>query len=80
MRIPTRDLLVLLKNQFSSQDAIEQEVESINEMLVQAESPEQFCMAHELVIRDRITSKPKKILRAVRYTELKPFRFLINKN
>lgn len=80
MRMPNRDLLVLLKNEFASQRAIEQEVENINHMLVQVESPEQFCIAHELVIRNRITSKPKKILRAVRFTELRPFRFLINKN
>ncbi|MBL7742650.1 MAG: hypothetical protein JNN00_04160 [Chitinophagaceae bacterium] len=80
MRIPSRDLLVLLKDEYASQRAIEQEVESINDMLMQAESPEQFCRAHELVVRTGITSKSKKILQAIRYTELKPFRFLINKN
>ncbi|MBL7738312.1 MAG: hypothetical protein JNK14_03780 [Chitinophagaceae bacterium] len=80
MRIPNRDLLVLLKDEYASQQAIEQEVESINDMLVQAESPECFCRVHELVVRNRITSKPQKILRAIRYTELRPFRFLINKN
>ncbi|HEY6504421.1 MAG TPA: hypothetical protein VIZ28_10645 [Chitinophagaceae bacterium] len=80
MRVPNRDLLVLLKDEFASQRAIEQEVENINDMLAQAECPERFCMAHELVVRNRITSKPKKILRAIRCVELKPFRFLINKN
>lgn len=80
MKTPNRDLLVLLKNEFASQRAIEQEVETINDILVQAESMEQFCIAHELVERNRITSRPKKILRAVRFSELKPFRFLINKN
>ena len=80
MRIPNRDLLVLLKNEFASQQAIEQEVETINDLLVRTESPERFCMVHELVIRNRITSKPKKILRAIQYTELRPFQFLINKN
>jgi hypothetical protein len=80
MRIPNRDLLVLLKNEFASQQAIEQEVETINDLLMQTESPERFCMVHELVVRNGITSKPKKILRAIRYTELRPFCFLINKN
>ena len=80
MRIPNRDLLVLLKNEFASQQAIEQEVETINDLLMQTESPERFCAAHELVIRNRITTKSKKILRAIRYTELKPFYFLINRN
>jgi hypothetical protein len=80
MKIPNRDLLVLLKNEFSSEQAIEHEVRLINHILVKAESPEQFCIAHELVTRHRITSKPKKILQAIRVAELKPFRFLINKN
>lgn len=80
MKIPNRDLLVLLRNENASQSAIEQEVESLNEMLVEAESPDRFCVAHELVERRRITSKPRRILKAVRYGELRPFCFLINKN
>ncbi|WP_385890352.1 hypothetical protein [Terrimonas alba] len=80
MKMPNRDLLVLLKSEFMSQQAIEHEVECLNDMLRRSESDEQFCIAHELVDRNRITSRPKKILRAVRYTELKKFRFLINKN
>lgn len=80
MKMPNRDLLVLLKNEFMSQQAIDHEVECLNDMLHQAESEEQFCIAHELVDRNSITSKAKKILKAVRFSELKPFRFLINKN
>ncbi len=80
MKMPNRDLLVLLKNEFMSQQAIEQEVEYLNHLLLSAESTEQFCIAHELVDRNKITSKSKKILEAIRFTELKPFRFLINKN
>ena len=70
----------MLKSEFMSQQAIEHEVECLNDMLRRSESDEQFCIAHELVDRNRITSKPTKILRAIRYTELKQFRFLINKN
>lgn len=80
MKMPTRDLLVLLKNEFMSQRALDHEVECLNDILRTAESDEQFCVAHELVNRNRITVKPKKILRAIRYSELKAFRFLINKN
>jgi hypothetical protein len=80
MKMPNRDLLVLLKSEFMSQRAIEQEVEYLNDLLRTTESDEQFCKAHELVDRNRITSNPKKILKAIRYTELKQFRFLINKN
>ncbi len=80
MKMPNRDLLVLLKSEFMSQQAIEQEVECLNDMLRRTESDDQFCIAHELVDRNRITSRPKKILKAIRFTELKQFRFLINKN
>lgn len=80
MKTPHRDLLVLLKNNFLSQRAIDQEVECLNHILHEAESHEQFCIAHEMVNRNRITSNRKKILKAIRYTELKPFQFLINKN
>jgi hypothetical protein len=80
MKTPNRDLLVLLRNEFASQRAIEHEVECINDILVQAEAPEQFCAAHELVTRSHITSKPRKILLAIRFAELRPFHFLINKN
>lgn len=80
MKMPNRDLLVLLKSEFMSQQAIEQEVECLNDLLRRTESDDQFCIAHELVDRNRITSNPKKILKAIRFTELKQFRFLINKN
>ena len=80
MKMPNRDLLVLLKSEFMSQQAIEQEVECLNDMLRCTESDEQFCIAHELVDRNHITSNSKKILKVVRFTELKQFRFLINRN
>jgi hypothetical protein len=80
MKMPTRDLLVLLKNEYMSQGALDHEVECLNDILRTAESDEQFCVAHELVNRNRITAKSGKILKAIRYSELKPFRFLINKN
>lgn len=80
MNTPQRDILVLLRNEFMSEKAIEQHVGQLNEIFRNAESPEEFCIAHELVNRNRITSKPHKILFAIRFTELKPFRFLINKN
>ena len=77
---PKRDILVIVKDQFLSEQAIEHEVECLNEILRIAESNEEFCIAHELVDRNRISHKPQRILKAIRFTELKPFRFLINKN
>ena len=80
MKAPDRDLLVLLKNEFMSQRAIEQEVECLNEILRKTEHPQEFCKAHELVRRNRITQKPHKLLIAFRQFQLKPFWFLISKN
>lgn len=80
MRSAKRDILVVVKNQFITDDAIEQEVECLNEILRRSETPEQFCIAHELADRYRITSKKKRILKESAYYRLRPFRFLINKN
>ncbi len=77
---PKRDILVIVKDQFLSEQAIEHEVECLNEILRIAESDEQFCRAHELVDRNNITQKSPRILKAISFIELKPFVFLINKN
>lgn len=76
----SRDILVLLKNEMMTEQDMEQEVELLNEILKRVESAESFCIAHELVNRNRITSNPKKILKESRYFSMRPFRFLINKN
>ena len=80
MKPNDRDLLVLLKNEFMSQQAIEQEVEQLNTILLHAEHPSELCRAHELVHRNLITQRSSKILAALRQHELKPFWFLIGKN
>ncbi len=80
MNNPLRDLIVLLKHEYMSQQAIEQEVECLHEILAGTETSESFLEAHELVDRNRITGNHRKIRKAVRYTELRPFRFLLNKN
>jgi hypothetical protein len=79
MKTHNRDLLVLLKNEFATQQSIEHEVECLNHILVQAESLEKFFTAHELAERYSITSKPARLLKAIR-TQFKPFVFLLNKN
>ena len=77
---PDRDLLVLFKNEFMSQQAIDQEVDSLNKILLHTESPNEFCKAHELVCRNRITQKPAKLLITFQQHHLKPFWFLIGTN
>ncbi|RYY56488.1 MAG: hypothetical protein EOO09_06450 [Chitinophagaceae bacterium] len=73
-------MLVLLRNEFMSQQALDYEVQCLHHLLRSAESDEKFCVAHELVERNRITSKYRKLLRVVGTKELKPFQFLLNKN
>ena len=80
MKTNDRDLLVLLKNEFMSQKAIEREVECLNSILLHVEQPCALCRSHELIQRNHITQKPYKILRALRQPELKAFWFLIGKN
>lgn len=70
------NLLVFFNNKFISK----QEADCLNQILHFTKSPEQFCIAHELVDRNRITSKKEKIVKESRRFLLRPFRFLINKN
>jgi hypothetical protein len=80
MQNPSRNLLVLIRNQFMSEMAIQQEMKYLNSILFGAESEIEFCKAHEGVLRNRITSNPKKTLLLSRQADLKAFYFLINKN
>lgn len=75
-----RDILVLLKQEFMTDEDMQQQVEILNEMLSHAESSESFCIAHELVNRNNITSNKKRLLKESKFYHLRPFRFLINKN
>jgi hypothetical protein len=68
---PDRDLLVLFKNEFMSQQAIDQEVDCLNKILRRTDLPHEFCRAHELVRRNRITQKTEKLLYAFRQPLLK---------
>lgn len=77
---PDRDLLVLFRNEFMSQQAIDQEVECLNKILRHTELPHEFCKAHELVCRNHITKKSRKLLDAFNQHHLKPFWFLISLN
>ena len=63
-----------------SQQALDHEVECLHHLLRGAESDEQFCKAHELVDRNRITQRVNRIIKAIKVKELKPFQFLLNKN
>ena len=76
MKNKGRNLLVL----FNKKIIANLEADCLNQILVFTESPEQFCIAHELVDRNQITSKKRRILKVSEHSQLKAFRFLINKN
>jgi len=76
MMSPQRDILVLLRDEAIT----EEELDCLLRTLHKIDTPEYFCRTHELVDRNRITSKPAKILKETRGARLREFRFLINKN
>ena len=82
MKSPNRDLLVLLKDEYMSEHAIEQEVERLNAMLFHVESSDNIARAHELIDLNkfRIYPQKKKVMQVLQEKELKPFVFLFNMN
>ena len=77
---PNRNLFVLFRSVIKDKKVIEREVDCLSNVLQKIGSPENFCKAHELVDRNRITSRRNKILKEANQVILRPFRFLINKN
>lgn len=75
-----RDILVTSRHAGIKERITDKEIESLDAILRTVETPESFCTAHELVNRNKITSRPSVILKETKYYRLKPFRFLINKN
>ena len=82
MKTPDRDLLVLMKDEFATEQFLATELEKLNDLLFQYETLETFCLAHEVfdLNRYKILKGTRYIQRIVRQQELKPFQFLCNKN
>lgn len=80
MKHSSRKFVLHLKPGLMSEQALEKELDWLDELLQIAESPEIFCQTHELADRNRITQKPIKLLKYFYKTTLNPFRFLICKN
>ena len=80
MKPNDHEILILARHHSLPEWAIEREMERVNEILVVIETPDNFCLAHELINRNYITQSKKKILKTIRYQELKAFRFLVGKN
>jgi hypothetical protein len=82
MKSPNRDLLVLLKDETMSEQAIEQEVEKLNTMLFNVETSESFYTSHELLDMNKfkIFRGKKHLYQISKEKTLRPFIFLCNLN
>ena len=80
MIFSNRDILVTTRHAGINERISEKEMVCLDAILKTVETPDAFCRAHELVNRNRITSKSSVILKETRFYRLRPFRFLINKN
>ena len=82
MKTKNRDLLVLLKDDFRTEQAIENELERLNELLLRTETILNFCVANEILDfnRYRVYHEYNKIVKVLSQDKLKPFQFICNKN
>ena len=82
MKTKNRDLLVLLKDDFRTEQALENELEQINQLLLKTETISNFCIANEIMDfnRYKIYQQYKKIVKVLSQEKLKPFQFICNKN
>jgi hypothetical protein len=82
MKSSNRDLLVLVKDDFESEQAMQSTLHALNEMLFHAESYENCCLVNEIIDLNRykIYSSPEKMMKVLQQPNLKPFQFICNKN
>jgi hypothetical protein len=77
-----RDLLVLLKQEVMTAQAMEQQVMFLHDLLFQVEKSNWVAAAHELINinNSKISNKKSVVKKALKLSELKPFVFLNNLN
>jgi F0F1-type ATP synthase alpha subunit len=82
MKASDRDLLVLVKGEFTNDQFMEEELEQLNNLLFHYETVDNFCIAHEVfdVSKYKIVTKAKKIQKILKQKQSKPFQFICNKN
>lgn len=74
------NLLVIFTTGRLNEAAFSREEKRIKRIISQTDTPEVFATVFELAGRYHITQNRKKIILASQKFQLKPFRFLINKN
>ena len=82
MKTPNRDLLVLVKDDHLNKEAIEFELEQLNQLLLEFETVDKLCSAHEVIDMNKykIFNQTKVIRQVISQKVLKSFLFLCNKN
>ena len=82
MKNSNRDLLVLVRDGYADQDAIQNELQQLNRMLIRFETTENFCIAHEVfdVNKYRVITSLSRLRKFIERDEIKPFVFVFNKN
>ena len=82
MKNSNRDLLVLVKDAYTDQEAMQHELQQLNLLLVNFETLESFCIAHEVfdIQKYRILTKKSHLQKIIEKEPLKPFVFICNKN
>ncbi len=82
MHNPNRDILVLLKQDLMSPQAMERQVSLLHDMLFAVEKLDNVVRAHELLDLNKykVISKPFLIKNHLRSSKEKPFVFLNNLN
>lgn len=82
MKTPNRDLLVLVKDDHLNKEAIEFELEQLNQLLLEFETIDNLCIAHEVIDMNKykISNQSRVIRTVIGQKVLKSFLFLCNKN
>jgi hypothetical protein len=82
MKNSNRDLLVLVKDAYTNQEAMQFELQQLNLLLVNFETLDSFCLAHEVfdILKYRILKKRSQLQKIIEKETLKPFVFICNKN
>ena len=82
MKNSNRDLLVLVKDAYTNKEAMQYELQQLNMLLVNFETLESFCIAHEVfdIQKYRVLTKKSQLQKVIEKDTLKPFMFICNKN
>jgi len=82
MKRPNRDLLVLMKDECLDEDAMQNELEQLNQLLMYFETADNICLSHEVfdMNRYKIIRKTEQVQKIITRHEVKAFVFVCNKN